>query len=1059
MADQAIIDKLANQILGQGVSSQWKGQGHGSAAANARDMATIMAGIGITDISQFGKVPQYEPVQEIGQFYNGRYVATQDNGDGTTTKVISVPSGQYDSEGNEYTKAVEVPKGAQLQTVYGKDNGMGELEAVDQSKITIRDGKPVIAYGETFGNKITGTAVPNTYSERQTGNAWGGTFAGDGNTGYRVQFTANGTPIFYTTYASSNDLANFLADLGPIGQIGLAIATGGLSIPQQIAAQLAIQVLSGQDLETAIKNAAVSFAAAQIPGTDIMKDVSGFITDLGLPASVTTTLNNAVQTAAVTGAKAVLTGQDLSDAITRGFTSGGINGAVNALLPNIDGFKDLNNTQKRLVTNAVTGFVSGKPLDQILINTAIAAATQQVSDQKRLNAPLDDQAISELSAEEKAVYDESGTQGLKAYLDALKIKNTEGGGTSGTGTDTVTVTGSNGCLANEYWDPVLKSCQTKQVDTSTGTSTGTGTVVVAACGEGKVRNAAGICVPIDCGDGKYWDPITKQCELKKVDTTDTGTGTSTGTGTVTVTACGEGKVRNAAGECVPINCGEGKYWDPVTKQCELKKVDTVDTGTGTGTVTVTACGEGKVRNAAGECVPIDCGSGKYWDPVTKQCELKKVDTVTTTLTCGANEEKSPDGKSCIPKCGTGFKRGADGITCVKDDAVVITACGEGKVRNAAGECVPIDCGNGKYWDPVTKQCELTKVTALVCGANEEKSPDGLSCLPKCGPGYTRGPDGITCAKDEAVVITACGEGKVRNAAGICVPIDCGEGKYWDPITKQCEVKKIDTVVTTLTCGANEEKSPDGLSCLPKCSPGYKRGPDGITCVKDDEVVITSCGEGKVRNAEGKCVPIDCGEGKYWDPVTKQCELKKVECDAGFHDDGTGFCVADDDESCKPGFEPVNGSCVPVCKEGYIRNLATGVCEIAEKTCPAGQIKNAAGVCVPITATPVTCPPGQTKNAAGVCVPTTTTTTTPAITPAISSTAVSTETTSPIYAGPMGPFDLFATLPELLADDTDKEDKKKTTRQTQQTTKMATGGLLDDLLAEQMTVDDLLNLLR
>jgi hypothetical protein len=67
----------------------------------------------------------------------------------------------------------------------------------------------------------------------------------------------------------------------------------------------------------------------------------------------------------------------------------------------------------------------------------------------------------------------------------------------------------------------------------------------------------------------------------------------------------------------------------------------------------------------------------------------------------------------------------------------------------------------------------------------------------------------------------------------------------------------------------------------------------------------------------------------------------------------------------------------------------------------------------------------------------------------------TETTSPIYAGAMGDFDLFATLPELLSDDTGKKDNKKT----QQTTKMATGGHLDDLLAEQMTVDDLLNLLR
>jgi len=867
MADQAVIDKLANQILSQGLTSQWKGTGHGSAQKNAEDMAKIMADTGITDIRQFGKVPVYAPVQELGQFYNGYRVHRSYFGDGAPVYEIYQGTGQYDENGSELQTIVELPQGAKIETVYGQDNGYGELEAVDSSKIKNVNGQLVVDTGQTsFGNKATGQAVANTYGERQTGNAFGGTFAGSGNTGYRVQFTPDGTPIFYTTYATSNDLAILLQDLGPIGQIGLALATGGLSIPQQIAAQVAIQVLSGADLETVIKNAAVSFATAQIPGTDVMKDANKFITDLGLPAALTTTLNNAVQTAAVSGGKALLTGQNLTDAIVNGFTSGGLNGAVNALLPNIDGFKDLNNTQKRLVTNAVTGFVSGKPLDQILINTAIAAATQQVSDQRRLNAPLDEQAISELTPEEKAVYDESGTQGLKAYLDSLKTKPTGDDGTSGTGTDTVTVTGANGCLANEYWDPVLKSCQTRQIDTSTGTGTGTdtGNITVTACGEGKVRNAAGICEDINCGEGKYWDPITKKCELKKVDTIDTGTGT--GIETVTVTSCPAGQVRNSAGICEAINCGEGKYWDPITKQCEVKKLDTIDTGTGTGvdTVTVTSCGEGKVRNAAGICENINCGDGKYWDPITKQCEVKKIDDVVTTLTCGANEEKSPD---------------------------------------------------------------------------------GLSCLPKCGPGYKRGPDGITCVKDDEIVITSCGEGKVRNAKGDCVDIDCGDGKYWDPITKKCEIRKVDDIVTTLTCGANEEKSPDGLSCLPKCGTGFKRGPDGISCV-----AITT------------------------------------------------------------------------------------------------------------TTPPVTCPPGQTKNAAGICVPTTTTTTT---TPSFVPTAIpaSTETTSPIYAGPMGAFDLFATLPELLADDTDKEDKKKTTRQTQQTTKMATGGHLDDLLAEQMTVDDLLNLLR
>jgi hypothetical protein len=67
----------------------------------------------------------------------------------------------------------------------------------------------------------------------------------------------------------------------------------------------------------------------------------------------------------------------------------------------------------------------------------------------------------------------------------------------------------------------------------------------------------------------------------------------------------------------------------------------------------------------------------------------------------------------------------------------------------------------------------------------------------------------------------------------------------------------------------------------------------------------------------------------------------------------------------------------------------------------------------------------------------------------------TETIDPIYAGEMGDFNLFATLPELLATDASEKDSNKF----KEKTKMASGGHLDDLLAEQITVDDLLNLLR
>jgi hypothetical protein len=385
----AATTTLTQQILGQGLTDKWQGQGHGSAQANAADMAKILTGIGITDIKQFGEVPLLAPVEEIGKTYNGNQVVKIDLGDGEIRNAVYQSTGQFDSDGNGIGQYVPIPKDAKIETLYGVSNGES-YDAVDTSKVKIVDGKPVVDTGQkTFGNKETGQAVPNTYSERQTGNAFGGTFAGKGNTGYRVQFAPDGTPIFYTTGASSNDLANLMADLGPIGQIGLAIATGGLSIPQQIAANLAVNVLSGKDLGDSIKSAAISFAGAQIPGMDFMSDGASFIKDLGLSTELTNTLTNSFQNAAVSAGTALLSGQDVGEAMTRGFVTGGVNGAVNSLLGNIEGFGDLTANQKKMVTNAVTGVISGKPLDQIVINTAISAANSAIADAKGTTGSLD----------------------------------------------------------------------------------------------------------------------------------------------------------------------------------------------------------------------------------------------------------------------------------------------------------------------------------------------------------------------------------------------------------------------------------------------------------------------------------------------------------------------------------------------------------------------------------------------------------------------------------------------------------------------------------------------
>ena len=150
---------LAKQILGQGITDKWSGEGFGSADANAADMAKILAGIGITDISQFGKITK------------------------------EVPTYSYDETGNA------TQNGTQIVT--------------------------------TYGNKVTGQEVPNTYSERQTGNFFGGTFSGSGNTGYGVQFDEKGNPYFYTQGASSSDIgkiaplltmASFIPGVAPFAQ-------------------------------------------------------------------------------------------------------------------------------------------------------------------------------------------------------------------------------------------------------------------------------------------------------------------------------------------------------------------------------------------------------------------------------------------------------------------------------------------------------------------------------------------------------------------------------------------------------------------------------------------------------------------------------------------------------------------------------------------------------------------------------------------------------------------------------------------------------------------------
>jgi len=134
-----IIDKLAKQILAQGTKG-WTGEGFGSAEANAKDMARILAQAGITDINQFGVTTVKVPASE----------QTILDESGQVAGIVPIP---------ETTKQVYV-------------------------------------------NKATGQEIMPEYA-RAGGNIWSGTYSGKGSTGYGVRFDDKGNPQFYTEYGGT----------------------------------------------------------------------------------------------------------------------------------------------------------------------------------------------------------------------------------------------------------------------------------------------------------------------------------------------------------------------------------------------------------------------------------------------------------------------------------------------------------------------------------------------------------------------------------------------------------------------------------------------------------------------------------------------------------------------------------------------------------------------------------------------------------------------------------------------------------------------------------------
>lgn len=330
------VKTLQQQILDQGFTGKWSGEGFGSAEANAADMARMLASAGITDINQFGKV-NVAADAAVTPVYGTRKAFDPEYGEYEERYI----TGYTDASG----KAVDP---SLVKTAYDEYSGTTDYLAPVGTK-------------QVFGNKATGVALDPRYSKAE-GNIFSGTFAGDGSTGYGVQFRADGSPVFYTQYmGSSNDLAQLMQDplIGTIVQAAASYFGGPLGTA-------ALNLAAGKDIGDVAKATLASYVAGEVG-----KYVSG-------SESVVDALGKTGANVAGRVAGSVATGGGEEGALNALIT-GGVNAAMPEIQSMIPGYSNLPPFGKEFVNNAIASTLQdGNLSEQDLIRAAVRAGTTAV---------------------------------------------------------------------------------------------------------------------------------------------------------------------------------------------------------------------------------------------------------------------------------------------------------------------------------------------------------------------------------------------------------------------------------------------------------------------------------------------------------------------------------------------------------------------------------------------------------------------------------------------------------------------------------------------------------
>ncbi len=508
---------------------------------------------------------------------------------------------------------------------------------------------------------------------------------------------------------------------------------------------------------------------------------------------------------------------------------------------------------------------------------------------------------------------------------------------------------SAGCKSNAATGHTCVACETGTYNTASGLS------ACIACPSGTTNSGTGN-VDCTCAAGKYFD--NGACVYCSAGYSSAASTTSSLPQVTSCTQCYPGYESNAGTNYICTACtAVSTYSDATTKQADCYTCPPGTSNAAGGSYCT--CPSGSYFDADGSCVP--CADG-----YTSLASTTSAPVTSCTACAVGTESNSANSHQCVTCAADTYNTATTGQAecypcpgaATSGSGASYCTCPQGYYFDLAGYCV--ECADG-YSTSATSTTTSTITSCGACPLGDESNAITSHLCVQCIT-----PNTYSNLKTTQADCYSC-PGASHNSAGGAYCI-CDAGYYFDAVAADSSGICVACPDGSSTSAASTTDTPT-TTCA-SCSAGYQSN-------VGTKHLCTACAVGTYNSvAKGQSACYKCLGAAY----NSAAGSTSCVCDAGYHFDSTGECVACPDgytsvqtstddtaptscTACMVGYQSNSGTghiCV-ICAQGTYSSTATG--QTMCYTCPSGSSNLAAG------STSCACPAGNFFDSAngGNCV--------------------------------------------------------------------------------------------